>query len=325
MSSLFEPRKHIKPYEYPQLLEYKDAIRNSYWLHTEFDMSSSVQDYFTKCNKAEKTAVTRAMLAISQIEVAVKSYWAELHQTFPKPEIAFVGVTFGESEQRHFDAYSDLLEKLGLNELFENIDKYEPLKNRFNYINEFMANRHESSEREVQSLVLFSLFIERISLFSQFLIMMSFNKYRNMFIGLSNAIEATSKEEELHGRFGIELYKILKEEHPEIFTDEFNKKLIELADHAFNTELEIIDWIFEDGELSFLPKKYVINYISNRYNESLKELGFDAIYEYDKEMLNETIWFDYEVVGVKNGDFFNKRLTDYSRKTISFDVDSLGI
>jgi ribonucleoside-diphosphate reductase beta chain len=48
------------------------------------------------------------------------------------------------------------------------------------------------------SVLLFSLFIEHVSLFSQFLIMMSFNQYKNMLKGISNVVEATSKEEQIH-------------------------------------------------------------------------------------------------------------------------------
>ena len=42
------------------------------------------------------------MLAISQIEVAVKSFWGEIFiSKMPKPEIGSVGATFAESEVRH--------------------------------------------------------------------------------------------------------------------------------------------------------------------------------------------------------------------------------
>ena len=42
-----------------------------------------------------------------------------------------------------------------------------------------------------ESILLFSLFIEHVSLFSQFLIIMAFNKHRNMLKGISNVVEAT--------------------------------------------------------------------------------------------------------------------------------------
>ena len=69
--NIFKKRVNLKPYEYPELVEYVDAIRHSYWVHTEFNFTSDVQDYKVHLNDAEKTAVERAMLAISQIEIAV--------------------------------------------------------------------------------------------------------------------------------------------------------------------------------------------------------------------------------------------------------------
>ena len=74
-----------------------------------------------------------------------------------------------------------------------------------------------------KSVLLFSLFIEHVSLFSQFLIMMSFNKDRNVLKGISNVVEATSKEEDIHGNFGAEIINIIKNENPEWFDEDFNK------------------------------------------------------------------------------------------------------
>jgi len=74
MSSVFEKRTKLKPYEYPELNEYTDAIRHSYWVHTEFNYTSDLQDYHTGITASEKSAMRKTMLAIAQIEVAVKSF-----------------------------------------------------------------------------------------------------------------------------------------------------------------------------------------------------------------------------------------------------------
>jgi len=121
MPNIFRKRTNLKPYEYPQLDEYKDAIRHSYWVHTEFNYSSDIQDMKVRMTTEEAEIVKKAMLAISQIEVQVKSFWAKIGDKFPKPEVQAVGVTFGESEVRHADAYSNLLEIMGLNSEFEAI------------------------------------------------------------------------------------------------------------------------------------------------------------------------------------------------------------
>jgi len=88
----------------------KDAIRNSYWVHTEFNFSGDVQDFKVNTTPAEKTVIKRTMLAIAQIEVQVKTFWSDIYEEMPKAEIGSVGMTFAESEVRHMDAYSHLLD-----------------------------------------------------------------------------------------------------------------------------------------------------------------------------------------------------------------------
>ena len=43
--NVFEKRITLKPYEYPELYEYVPAIRHSYWIHTEFNFTSDIQDF----------------------------------------------------------------------------------------------------------------------------------------------------------------------------------------------------------------------------------------------------------------------------------------
>lgn len=321
MRSLFKKRLEVKPYEYPELLVFKDAIRHQYWLDTEYNFTGDIQDFKVNCTEQEREVIKRCMLAISQIEVGVKLFWGNLYNYFPKPEIADVGMTFAESEVRHKDAYSSLLEKLGLNEEFKNITKIPALLKRISYMDKFMKDKDVDDSQFVLSLVLFSLFIEHISLFSQFLILMSFNKHKNMFKGISNAVEATSKEEEIHGTFGIELFKILHIENRELFTDEFYKDLKRLASEAFKAEMEIIEWIYNDSDLDFIPKETVKNYIKHRYNNSLQALGVDYSHKVDTNLLKEVNWFEMELKVSKETDFFNKRSTDYTKKTSHSEVD----
>jgi ribonucleoside-diphosphate reductase beta chain len=123
---------------------------------------------------------------------------------------------------RHQDAYSHLLELLGLNDQFNQIMQVPAIMERVNYLNKALRNAgSDDNKHYAMTLTLFSLFIEHVSLFSQFLIMMSFNKHKNLFKGISNVVEATSKEEQIHGLFGIDLINLIKEENPTRFDDDF--------------------------------------------------------------------------------------------------------
>jgi ribonucleoside-diphosphate reductase beta chain len=321
---IFEKRINLKPYEYPQLYEYVPAIRHSYWIHSEFNFTSDIQDFKSRLSAPEQSAIKNTMLAISQIEVAVKSFWGDLYHRIPKPEIGSVGSTFAESEVRHADAYSHLLEILGLNSEFKALKKKPAIMKRVQYLETALKNSKSDDNKEyAEAILLFSLFIEHVSLFSQFLIIMAFNKHKNMLKGISNVVEATSKEEQIHGDFGIDLIKILQNEHPEWFSSEYKTYIQNVCKEAFEAEQHVVDWIFENGELDFLPKAVINEFLKNRFNKSLESIGIDSVFEIDEKLVSETEWFDDEIIGTKHGDFFVKRSINYSKRAQSITSDDL--
>lgn len=326
-SNFFLPRKNLKPYEYPELIEFKNAIRQSYWVHEEFEteFNSDINDFHTSLTETEKNVVKKAMLAISQVEVNVKEFWGDIFKHIPKPEVGAVGYTFAESEVRHFDAYSHLVELLGLNKEFEEISNNGAIADRINYLNKYTKG-HKSkgtSQAYTMSVLLFSVFVEHVSLFSQFLIMMAFNRHKGFLKGISNAVEATSKEEQIHGEFGVRLIEIIKEENPVWFDENFDYAVKKACQKAFDAENKILDWIFEDGELDFLPRAQVEEFLKNRFNNSLKAVGVDTIFDIDPSLVQETIWFDEEVLSSAHVDFFHKRPTSYSKNNKSFSAEDL--
>ena len=323
-ADIFKKRVNLKPYEYPDLVEYVDAIRHSYWVHTEFNFTSDVQDFKVHLSEKEKTAVQRAMLAISQIEIAVKNFWGDIYKRMPKPEIGNVGATFAESEVRHADAYSNLIQVLGLNKEFENLIEVPAIRRRIKYLEKsLLSSKSVDNKDYFESVILFSMFVENVSLFSQFLVIMSFNKYKNVLKGMSNAVEATSKEENIHAEFGFDLVNTIKRENPEWWTDELVEDIVDATIDAYDAEAEIVDWMFELGDLDFLTKEQTLEFIKDRFNRSLKSIGIDPVFTTNDKVLETTEWFDDEILTTKHTDFFNKRSINYSKKQKSITEDDL--
>ena len=176
-------------------------------------LRSDIQDFKSRLSDVERSAIKNTMLAISQIEVAVKSFWGDLYHRIPKPEVGSVGSTFAESEVRHADAYSHLLEILGLNVEFKELKKKPAIMKRVHYLEKALKNSRSDDNREYAESILLFLFIS-LSMylyFLQFLIIMGFNKHKNNVEGeFLMLFEATSKEEQIHGDFGIDLIKVLQ-------------------------------------------------------------------------------------------------------------------
>jgi ribonucleoside-diphosphate reductase beta chain len=323
-TDLFDERKELKPYEYNDFLDYTDAIRNSYWVHTEFNFSGDVQDFKVDTTPAERSVIRKTMLAIAQIEVKVKTFWADTYSQMPKAEIGSVGMTFAESEVRHMDAYSHLLDILGIEDEFEEVTEVPAIKGRMEYLDEYLEGAASDNEEEyARSILLFSTFVEHVSLFSQFLIMTSFDKHEKKFKGISNAVEATSKEEQIHGLFGQELVETLRDENPELFDEQFEQDVQEACRKAYEAEMGILDWIFSEGELDFLPREQVDEFMKNRFNQSLENVGVAPIFETDDAILDEVRWFDEDIMMTKDNDFFSKRSTTYNKHTTSVTADDM--
>ena len=136
--NIFEPRTNILPYEYPELLAYKDAIRHSYWIDTEYNFTTDIDDFRVKVTDSEREVIKKTMLAIAQIEVNVKTFWADMYKRMPITEIGDVGMTFAESEVRHKDAYARLLRILGLEEEFKTVIDIPAIGNRIKYLKKYL-------------------------------------------------------------------------------------------------------------------------------------------------------------------------------------------
>lgn len=321
---VFDKRVVFKPFEYPEILEYKSAINHSYWLVSEWNFIGDVQDFNVRLSDVEKHVIKNALLAISQIEVSVKKFWTKLGDRFPKAEFEQVGVTFGESEVRHSDAYSHLLQVLGFNDDFATLLNNPVIQGRVDYLTKYLKGAADNSnENYTLTLTLFSLFIENVSLFSQFVIIKSFNKYKNILKDIDNVVQATQKEEVIHAMFGMALIKIIKKEYPDWFNDDFYAKLYRACNKAYEAECNIIDWIFEKGELDFMPKDTVKEFVKNRFNESLEQIGGKKIFEVDGSILEKLKWFDEEIYAEVNTDFFHKKPVTYSKKVQAINAEDI--
>jgi len=312
---IFDKRTEFKPFEYPDIIKFKDAINHSYWLVSEWNFISDIHD-FRSLSEKDKNIIKNTLMAVSQIEVSVKKFWSKLGDTFPKAEFDQVGITFGESEIRHADAYSHLLEVLNLNDDFSLLLQNPVIQGRVDYLTKYLKRAADNSnESFTLGLTLFSLFIENVSLFSQFLIIKAFNKKLNILKDIDNVIQATQKEETLHALFGVEIIKHVRKEFPEWFNEDFYQKIYRASRKAYQAESAIIDWIFEMGELDFLPKELVKEFIKNRFNDSIVLIGGKPVFEVDKTALRELKWFDEEILSSVSVDFFNKKSVAYSKKT----------
>src|SRR5690554_2028543 len=312
--SIFTKRINYKPFEYPGVLQFTDLINKSFWVHSELDFSADVQDFHSHLSKKEKAAIKKSLLAIAQIEVAVKSFWGNLYNHLPKPEFNGLGSTFAECEFRHSEAYSRLLSVLGYDDEFQKLVEEPVIRKRINYLNEALAHTHsEDPKKYVFSLILFSILIENVSLFSQFAIILSFTRFKGLMKNISNIIAWTSVDEQVHANAGAFIINQIKSEFPDFFDAQTQQAIRLIIENSIDAEGEILDWIFADGELESMSKENLLDFMKFRADESLTEIGMAKIFNISTEKYKPMIWFEEEVFANSLDDFFAKRPVDYTK------------
>ena len=320
MSKLFENRVAYKPFEYP--IYYNEGWlkqAQAFWLHTEIAMQSDVKDWKENLTPAEKNLVGNILLGFAQTECAVSDYWTGMvTKWFPKHEIKQMAMMFGSQETIHAVAYSYLNESLGLEdfEAFLHDEatsaKFEVLMStKADYTHEHLAQLPEARQEVARSLAIFSAFAEGVSLYSSFAVLYSF-QMRNLLKGIGQQMKWSVRDESLHSRMGCQLFNHMCEEYPEL-REQSKDAIYEAARLIVELEEKFIDKMFEMGDLENLKSSDLKEFIKQRANEKLKELGYNEIFIVNQEQASNLEWFYHLTGGHTHTDFFAIRSTDYSK------------
>jgi ribonucleoside-diphosphate reductase beta chain len=321
---IFDEQISRKPDHYPWTQDFIASMHNGFWTDKEFNFSSDVQDFRVSLTAQEREIIIRALATIGQLEISVKKFWAKLGDNLPHPSMNDMGYVMANTEVIHGDAYERLLEVLGITDAFDNILELDIIKGRVNYLRKHLHKFHSDNKRQfIYSLILFTLFVENTALFSQFYTISWFGRYKNLLKDTNKQVEYTSREENLHAMIGMKLINVIRKEHPELFDEALEEKIRHEATDALKYEMQIVEWIVNGYGAEKLNSDILNEFIKNRLNESLQQIGYKKIFEVDNEMLAKTTWFDEQVLGNNATDFFHARPVEYSRKSKSFAEEDL--
>lgn len=312
---LFQEQISRKPDLYPWTKKFIDAIWQGFWTPDEFNFRSDYSQFKTELSPEEQQIITRALSAIGQIEVAVKTFWANIGDKMPHPSIRDLGYAMANSEVIHNLAYEKLLDVLQITHVFEENLNEKVIIGRVNYLRKYLEKKYDNDKKQfIYSIILFTLFVENVSLFSQFYIIMHFNRNRAVLKDCAQQVQYTRNEEMLHAQVGIKLINTLREEYPELFDIELETRIKEECIDSIEAESKVIEWIMGDYSVDGLNSEILKSFICKRMKDSLQQIGFDSSsISYNEEDNNKTYWFDEELIGVNMTDFFLKRPTEYSR------------
>jgi len=320
--NIIKPRFTYLPREYPKARDYWLLQQQGHWLHTLVPMGSDINDWKYKFTDTEKHLVGSILKGFTQMEVVVGDVWTtQISKWFPKPEIVAIAITFGAFETIHQEAYNLLDESLGLVD-FKAFLEHEETKNKLDFLLE-QKSKEDTIESIALRLGIFSALTEGVNLFSSFAILLSFQT-RDLLKGVGQIVSLSIKDENLHSEAGCWLFNEMCKEA----SFDLRKTIEDDMIYAFRLGVDLEHKFIDEAFTSFikcydplkkeefnLTKDHLKNFVCNRANLKLNEIGYKSIYEIDDYYLSQMSWFDFLSKGKEHADFFATKVTDYSKGT----------
>jgi ribonucleoside-diphosphate reductase beta chain len=323
--SIFKNEIYLNP-KYAYLDKYVNIMLKGAWTPAKYEKLIKEQDvpyYFNEMDLASREAVRRCILAVATVEDRVKAFWSLVFLDFPQTIISDISGVFANSEVVHRRSYHSLVENLKID--LKEIETQPALQGRIAYLNKHLEKDPKiiGKKHILKKIVLFTALVERISLFTQFYILMSFSAKKKELNTISALQQTTAKEEIIHYSLGLDLVNEIKSENPEIW-DEYLQDLIKKnIKDAYSAELNLINWFFENGVPSHLSKDEVLNFLNFNFSEVAKDLKLGLNFDYDKEIFKtKNKWFLEETLNTIEPDFFDNAVGGYSSEDELVDIDN---
>jgi ribonucleoside-diphosphate reductase beta chain len=337
---MLNSRNYYKPFTYPQFYTKWSIHEQTHWSPKEVPMHEDINDWNNKLTDIQKDFLTNIFRFFTQGDVDVASaYYTEYLPFFKLPEITMMLGGFAAREAIHIDAYSLLLETLGMPEAtYKEFLMYDEMKNKQEYIQRFSNSKYLLSksidslsgpekEHIAAAIALFSGFTEGMQLFSTFAMLLIF-PLNGLMKGMGQIIQWSIVDETQHTDGMIELFKVFVEENSvgtsAIRLDTLRETIYKIATEMVELEEAFIDLVFKrftnDSEFFGLTPSKLKEYIKYIANKRLNAMGYDDLYTVSTNPLPE---LEIMVNAPSHTNFFENTSTDYSANSTTGNWDSV--
>jgi ribonucleoside-diphosphate reductase beta chain len=306
--SLLNAQPIYKPFHYPWAYDAWLMQQRIHWLPEEVPLADDVKDWKTTLTADERHLLTQIFRFFTQSDIEVNNcYMRHYSKVFQPTEVQMMLAAFSNMETIHVAAYSHLLDTLGIPETeYQAFLSYKEMKDKYDYMHSFGTDTKEGIAR---TLAAFGAFTEGLQLFASFAILLNFQRFGKM-KGMGQIVAWSARDESLHTQSIIHLYHTFMQENPEVRTESHDRDLYKICDTIITLEDAFIDLAFGVGGIEGLTADDVKRYIRFIGDRRLTQLGLQPIYKIGSHPLP---WMDEILNGVEHTNFFENRVTEYSK------------
>ena len=306
--SLLDAKPVYKPFNYPWAYDAWLKQQQIHWLPEEVPLADDVRDWKHNLTSSEKNLLSQIFRFFTQADIEVNNcYMKHYSQVFKPIEVQMMLSAFSNIETVHIAAYSHLLDTIGMPENeYSAFMKYKEMKDKYDYMHKFGIGTKKDI---ATTLAAFGGFTEGLQLFASFAILLNFQRFGKM-KGMGQIVAWSVRDETLHTNSIIKLFRTFVQENPEVWDEELKGRIYEACATIVHFEDAFIDLAFEMGNVEGLTSREVKRYIRYIADRRLSQLGLKDIYMID---INPLPWLDEILNGVEHTNFFENRVTEYSK------------
>lgn len=299
--------------------EYYNAANANHWLPTEISMQLDIEQWksSTALSADERSAFETVLGFFTTADsIAANNIVMAFYKHVTSPEIRMYLLRQAYEEAIHTHAYQYIVESLGMDEskIFNMYREVDSIFNKEEFIlgfNEgifdgsFKTGDFESDQRFLENWCVFSLILEGIFFYSSFAVVLGF-KRQNKLPGSAEQIEYIMRDESMHLNFGIEIINALKQENPELWTQDFQDRITNLVAKAAKLEYTFAQEVFPTGIFGLNAEGFK-QYIEHIADRRLERVGLPKQFG----TANPFPWMSEAIDLSKKKNFFETRVTEY--------------
>jgi ribonucleoside-diphosphate reductase beta chain len=170
---------------------------------------------------------------------------------------------------------------------------------------DFTTTTFAGAQKFLENLIGYYVIMEGIFFYAGFAMILSFHR-QNRMKGIGEQFQYILRDETVHLNFGVDLINGIKAENPELWTPEFQAKLVEKIRHAVELEIAYAEECLPNGVLGLTADLFheYVQFIADR---RLERIGLPRQYR----ARNPFPWMSETIDLPKEKNFFETRVTEY--------------
>jgi ribonucleoside-diphosphate reductase beta chain len=298
-------------------------MMNNFWIPEEIPLAQDAKDY-KFLTPHERQGYDKIISFLIFLDSLQTSNLPNINEYITAPEVSLCLTVQTFQEAVHSQSYSYILDSVCSAEVRDDIynqwreDKHLLRRNRFitDLYEKFIE---DSSTENLLRAIMANYILEGIYFYSGFSFFYSLGRQGKM-LGTVSEIKYIQRDELTHLALFQNIFREIRKENPEMFTNELIEDLRQMMRTAVEHEIEWGQYITNDM-MNGLSNEIIDQYIKYLSNERLKMLGLEILYP---EIIEHPMkWVEnFSNMNSMKTDFFEQKVTNYS-KSSSLNWDDL--